>query len=308
MAENEDLGNIALDCYRAAVRDVAFYAIELDKDVTAQYRRELARLETCAGEAPADALPALLRTYRKQTVAYVSRLSRELADSAAGLRQILDFVVEGDGDYETRLRRALARLEAFACSPQAGGLHKALIAAISTVKGGLDEIARRQGSAVAQLMEEIRILHKKIDSMESAASVEVLAAVLARAELEKRIQSQPARAGRLMLLAVAGFREAQAHFDKQVATQLAAGFLKRLYRILPDGSAVGRWSEEEFLILLADEQAAIPPDNILQDQLSGSYACSQDGKTVRPTLQVRISTHVANSLPEAHLPVAFRLQ
>ena len=290
MGEQDELSGLALDCFRAAVRDVAFYAIELDKDVTAHYRQELTRLEAHADGAPAEALPSLLRHYRNQMVAYVSRLSRELSESAASLRQILDSVAQGDGEYEVRMRRSLTRLQEFAGSPESAAVHEGLIAAIRTVRGGLDEIARRQESTISQLMEEIHALHRKIDSMESAASVEVLAAVLTRVELEKRLQSPAAPADGSMLLAVKGILEAQAHFDKQVATQLTAAFLKRLYRILPEGSAVGRWGQEEFLVLLAaGQQSDVPPDSILQDQLSGSYACSQDGKVVRPTLQVRVT-------------------
>ena len=286
-SEIEGLRAVAIDCYRAAVRNVAFYAVELDREVTARYRASLSRLEQNAETADGDSLPALLRDYRGQALVYVNRLCGQIAETAGSLRRILDSLAEGDGDYEGRMRGALARLRALARSEEAADLRGPLLAAAAAIQGGLDEMCRRQEESVARLLEEIRTLHKRIDSLESAASIDMLATLLTRAEMEERMQSPAAPARRLLLLAAAGLRLAETRFDSQVATQLAAAFLKRLHRILPPESAIGRWSDEEFMVMLpAGEEPAAETEKRIEDQLSGSYACARDGKGVRPSLQV----------------------
>ncbi len=192
---SEDLRAVAVECYRAAVRNVAFYAVELDKKVTAGYRESLSQLEARAEMADGEALPALLRDYRGRALAYVNGLCGQITESAGALRRILDSLAEGDGDYEGRMRGALARLRTLARSDDVADLRDPL---------------------------------------------------------------------------------------------LAAGFLKRLHRILPPESAIGRWSDEEFMVLLPlSEEPAAETEKRIESQLSGSYACSRDGKAVRPSLQVR---------------------
>jgi GGDEF domain-containing protein len=287
-ANCDDVRDIAVECFRAAVRNVAFYAIELDKEVTAAFRTALSRLESRAETIDKDALPALLRDYRGRAVAYANRLSSEVEEVAGKLRHILDSLSAGDCDFESRMRNALARLRSLASSADAAGLHDPLLAAAASIQLGLDEIHGSQQEMVERLLEEIRTLHKSIDSLESAVAVDMLSSLLTRGELTKRFQS-PARAPALvLLLTAAGLRLAETRFDGHVATQLAAAFLKRLNRVLPIESTIGRWSEEQFMVLLpATEADTVPAEKLIEEQLSGAYACTQNGKTVRPTLQVR---------------------
>jgi GGDEF domain-containing protein len=285
-AESLDLCGLAVECYRAAVRNVAFYAIELDKEVTAVYRQALSRLEQRAGNVDSEALPDVMRDYHGRAVAYKDRLNREVEEIAGNLRRILDSLAEGDGDYEGRMRGALVRLRLLARSPDTAGVRDTLLAAVAAVQDGLDEIRRAQESVVAHLLEEIRTLHKGIDSLESAASLDILAALLTREEMEKRMHAGAGR--RLLLVEAAGLCVAETNFDSQVATQLAAAFLKRLTLALPPESDVARWSEDRFMVLLAEgREPEADLGKAIETKLSGSYACTQEGKSVRPSLQVR---------------------
>ena len=107
--------------------------------------------------------------------------------------------------------------------------------------------------------------------------------------MEKRLQAAAGRE-RVLLLGTSGLLLAETRFDSHVAAQLAAALLKRLQRILPEGCAVGRWSEEEFVLAMPDSpEAPMWTEKLLEEQLSGSYGCSQEGKSVRPTLQVKVT-------------------
>ena len=287
----DDLSVMALDCFRSAIRNVAFYAVELEKDVTGGYRQSLAKLEASAVSATSIDLPSLMRDYHGQAAAYVSRLCDEMQETASHLGQILDALSDGDADYDSRLRSALARLRSVARSPEIGEIRDPLLAATLMVQEGIEEMRRRQEATVAQLMGEIRSLHKKIDSLESANSLDILGTLLTRAAMEERLPAAP-RGARRLLLTASGLHASQSRFDNQVAAQLTAALLKRLHRLLPAASAVARWGEEEFLVLLPPgADSATLGGKLLEEQLSGSYGCSQEGKSVRPVLQVKASTY-----------------
>jgi len=289
----------ALDCYRAALRHLTHYAIELDGDVTANYRQALSRLAEKAETANSEAAPDLMRDYRGKAAAYVNRLSGELTVTARSLQQILDSLADVDGDYEGRMGSALASLRDAARSPGAGEIGNSLLAASTAIGGCLAEIRQRHETTVSQLLGEIRTLHKRIDQLESAASLDVLTALFTRAELEKRIKSLPTGASGLVLFSLTNLGLVEARFGGPVGEQLAAAFLKRLRRILPAGTAIGRWSEEEFMAILpAPHQPADLTQDVLNEQLSGAYACFEDGKTVRPALQVRTTVLSANQVFE----------
>jgi GGDEF domain-containing protein len=117
--------------------------------------------------------------------------------------------------------------------------------------------------------------------------------------MEKRIEALPAGASRLVLLSLTGLRLAKTRFNGKVQARLTGAFLKRLSAIVPAGAVIGRWSEEEFMIVLpTPQEAAAPTPNAFSEQLSGAYACLKDGKTVRPTLQVRAASLSPNQLSE----------
>lgn len=299
-AEQRQAPENPVDYYRAALGDLSHYAIELEEEVTADYRRALTRLAAEAEAVAPEAAPDVLRDYRGKAAAYVNRLCEELTIATRRLQQILDSLADADGDYEGRVRNALARLREAAQSPEAGEIGGPLLETSAAIQDGLDAIREGHEAAVSQLMAEIQTLHKRIDQLESESSFGLLAALLTRAEMQRRIGELPPGAPRLALLSLTGLQVAEARFGSQVRTQMTAAFLKRLGRFLPAGTVVGRWAEEEFMaILAASQEAAGRVQNALAEQLSGAYVCLLDGKPVRPALQVRATVLRANQVSES---------
>jgi GGDEF domain-containing protein len=139
---------------------------------------------------------------------------------------------------------------------------------------------------------EIRMLHARIDALEAAAAVDLATGIFNRAEMEELIRSAPAGGFRLLLFQVRGLKHADTRFGPLAGAELARAFTKRLKNSLPQNATLGRWSTEEFIALIPgpkDRAAAW-----VTDHLSGTYTCLQDGKTVRPSLQVSVG--VADSL------------
>jgi GGDEF domain-containing protein len=142
---------------------------------------------------------------------------------------------------------------------------------------------------VAQFQVEIRMLHKRIDALEAASSVDQLTKLFNRSEMEERIRTAEG-AFCLLLARASGFRLAELHFSAEVAAELAGAFAKRLRNCLPATATIGRWAREEFIALLPVKKSdAMALAKWVSEQLSGAYSCVHGGKSVRPTLQLTVA-------------------
>ncbi|HWB87001.1 MAG TPA: diguanylate cyclase [Bryobacteraceae bacterium] len=294
---------LALECYRDAIQNAAHYAIELDDQITAphrQYLNALARELTHAGieeiTSSRATLRGLLRDYRDKSAQYINELRQELGNTAHALQEIMDSLSQADGDHESRLRTTLKRIREVASQPEGNRVGPVLLDAAKSIEDSLEEIRKQHQFTISQFLEEVRMLHKRIDSMEAAAAVDRLTDLLNRGETEERIKSAAKGGACLLLLKVRGFRLAATQFDQSVASELAAAFIKRLRGSLPPVTIIGRWSEEEFVAMLTPgktESMAIA--KWIGRHLSGAYVCILNGKAVRPTIQVTVG--LADSHP-----------
>ncbi len=290
------LRQATLECYVVAIRNTAHYAIELEEDVTALHRKYLERV---AGEVAGGAVEALiesrstlrglLRDYRDKAAAFINGLREDLAESARALEEIMGTLAQSDGDHETRIRRALQQLREASGSPGLGALRGAVISAADMIDESLKEIRKQQQLTVSQFQVEIRMLHKRIDGLERAAMIDSLSKLFNRAEMEERIRIC-VESFCLVLMRTGGLRAAERQFGAAVAAELAAAFGKRLRNTLPTDAVTGRWAEECFLAKTSlSKTEAMATAKWISENLSGSYACLKDGKSVRPSLQVHVA-------------------
>lgn len=294
--------DLALDCYVNAVRNVAHYAVEVDPQMASTYRQYLNAL---AGEA-ADGSPevlqesratlrGLLRDYRDKVVEYLAKLRDELAGTAKALQQTLESLNQSDGDHEVHLRGALAKLRSLASSSASGPMRDAIVGATGTIEQSLEQLRKQHQVTVSQFLTEIRMLHKRIDSLEAATSIDDLTKLFTRREMEARIRSLTTGAYCLVLVRAGGLRSAAMQFSPAVAGELAAAFTKRLKNSMPDNAVIGRWGEEDFISVLHLPKAdAMSRGKFVAEHLGGAYVCVQSGKAVRPVLQLRIAVLDSN--------------
>jgi GGDEF domain-containing protein len=287
--------DLALDSYVAAIRNIAFYAVELDPQITALHRKYLEELAAHVSTATPEALAescatvrGLMRDHRDRTSQYLSELQKELTDAVSALEQTLEALGQSDGDHGVQLRSAIAQLRSVSASAGSGA-RATVLAATSTIETSLEQVRKQHQLTVAQFVAEIRILHKRIDGLESAASIDRLTQLFNREEMEARIRGVQAAKITVLLLKAGGLRAAEAQFGREVAEELAGAFTKRLRNSLPPTAVVGRWSEEGFLaILQADLNEVTALAKRIVENLGGAYSCLKAGKTVRPAMHLRV--------------------
>lgn len=285
-----------LDCYLSAIKSCANYAVELDSDATAEYRKYLLSLadDVSSGEMPAvlesrATFRSIVREYRDRGTKYLHGLRDELSSTARALEEILESLSQTDGEHEVRLRSSVHRLRELADSPEGGALGQALRGAASIIEQSVEQMRRQHQLTISQFQMEIRMLHKRIDRLEAIASAQDLTKVLNRAGMESRLREATPGEYCLVLITIRGLHRAETQFGAPVAEELAGAFAKRLGNCLPPNSVISRWSMEEAVVLAQIKQPeAVSLGKWITEHLSGPYVCLSGGKTVRPTLQLNV--------------------
>jgi diguanylate cyclase (GGDEF)-like protein len=288
--------DVAMGCYVDAIRDVAHYTIELEPAIAEPQRKYLNALADDAASGKPEVLSetratlrGLLRDYRDKATHYLSRLREDLDAMARAFEQILGSLGQTDGEAESRLRAALARIRNLARSSEGNAIRTSLLSAADDISEGLEQVRKEHQLTVSQLRVEMGMLHKRIDALEAASSLDQLTELYNRRELEERIRSGP-DAVTLLLARVSGLRLAEIQYRPEVGTELAAAFTKRLRNSLPKSAVLGRWGHEEFVAMLSTSVAETTAlAKSIAEQLSGAYACLMAGKTVRPSLQLTVA-------------------
>ena len=288
-----ELRSVLLDSYLQAIKASAHYAVELDDETTGPHRGYLEALAEGVASGQAEALiesratfRGLLREYRDKASRYLQQLRDELAGMSRALQETLESLAQSDGNHATRLRTTVLGLREIPESDDAGVLRAKMRAAADSIEVSVDQIRKEHQLAVSEFLVEIHMLHARIDALEAAAAVDILTGVFNRAEMEESILSATAGGYHLLLFQVRGLKHADVRFGPQAGEELAGAFVKRLKNSLPQNAKLGRWTIEEFIALVPEPKARAAA--WVTDHLSGTYTCLQDGKTVRPTLHVKV--------------------
>jgi GGDEF domain-containing protein/ElaB/YqjD/DUF883 family membrane-anchored ribosome-binding protein len=234
-------------------------------------------------------LRGLLRDYRDKAATYLCNLRDELSGTARTLEEILDSLGQVDGDHESKLRAALGKLRQVAAAPGNAALGTVISTAADSIEQSLEQVRKQHQLTTSQFLVEIRMLHKRIDDLEAAASIDEIARFATREELADRIRTTPAGQYCLLLVAARGLRRAEVQFGKEVGVALGGAFAKRLRKSLPTSAVIARWGHEEFAAMMTARKAeALASAKWINEHLSGDYACLHSGKNVRPVLQLTV--------------------
>ncbi|MEO8596140.1 MAG: GGDEF domain-containing protein [Candidatus Solibacter sp.] len=285
-----------VDCYSSAIRNVADYAVEFDEELSGPHRRHLNALaaEVASGtvealEGSTATLRGLLRDYRDKSAHYLGGLRDELAGTARTLEEILDSLGQTDGDHEKTLHTAMGKLRQVAAAPANAALKVIISAAVDSIEQSLEQVRKQHQLTNSQFLVEIRMLHKRIDILEAAASGDELARFATREELSNLVRTSKAGQYCLLLISVRGLLRSEVQFGKAVASELAGAFAKRLRNSLHASAVLARWGAEEFAILLNGSKTdALASAKWITEHLSGPYSCMSEGKSVRPSLQLTV--------------------
>jgi GGDEF domain-containing protein len=263
-----ELQRAAMECYRAAIRSAAQYAVEFDDGIAASHRQSLAALASgLRGEVEAPELLATraalgteLCDYHDKASAFLTGLREDLSRKARALDLVADAMAAADGDQEERLQQSLKKLHELSETPEASPLRKVLLAISDQLAEDIERMKQQNSLTFGQLRAEVRKLHNQVESLRSASSKHIFTHLSSRLEMEARISAEM-EAGTpfsLLILKIRNLPLIERQFGRQARVDAMAAFVKCLSKNLPKNAAIGRWSDDQFIgMLTLDRSEAV---------------------------------------------------
>jgi GGDEF domain-containing protein len=295
LEKTHQLRQTALECYLAAIGNMAHYAVDLEPAITGPHRQYLSNLAAELAAASPEALSesratlrGLLRDYRDRAARYLGDLRNQLSSTAQALREMVEGLSQCDADHHEKLRAALLRLRVVANSPEGAPVRAVVGAAADAIEQSLEQMHKQHKFVVSQLQTEMRLLHTRIDTLEAAAYTDEASKLSNRRFLAEYLGATPAEGACFLVLKMSGLAEARARFGPAIADEVVNTFGRRLRNTVPKDAVVGRWAEQDFLAIVP--AAAKPADgNLIKrfaEHLSMPYACMIAGNVVRVPIAV----------------------
>lgn len=293
----ERLQQVTAAHYAMAVRSAAEYAVELDPSDADEFRRHLnalhISLESASTEADLDAVQSSfrgeLRAYRDRADEWLAKVRGELRTAAEAMQTLArDLSTSGSG-HEKRMRKDLDALSAAAGSDDLVELRSAVRSGVASIAHDYAQLRNENLLMEAQLREEIRLLHRAIDTERKAGYTDPVTGAWNRKKCEQRLEELLSFGeGFCVVLAwLSNMKRVQISTSQSVLDEALRCLVKRAAAIAGKDATVSRWSEDEFLVILEmDPALGSVLSGELARQLSTRYAVQEQGASQNLVLRV----------------------
>lgn len=266
-------------------------AIVIDPPETDEYK---ARLRTLAGRLAADTEAQLkleLHSYREAAEKKISHLRTDLASTADAMQQYVTRFSTQDQSQEKLLSTDLERLALIRRMMDITQIHTAIDAVRQSLVDTIEQMKAQNQAIIVQLRDEIRTLHKRLDTPGRRESQP--GTLANRAPFERRIRAkiENQEIFSLYLIRITNWKEAINTNSQDTAQTLVNQIADRLARLLGPDTFTGRWYDGYFAAILAiDKRTAMEGASDLAQQLAGLYQVG--GSMISIRARVAVVDHI----------------
>ena len=293
--------NVALECYGLAIASTEQNVIEVDQEQASLFRAELQALGNQLSEGPTpeqllkiqDRFRDDLHAYRNSTHEQIRQLRKEMD---AALSALEDFAVgttaHGD-DHEKTLKRALKSLEAAAFSGRFEDIRAAVRAASADILSSFAQMRAKNQFTVAQLKDEIRLLHQRIQGGRSSTAL--APETWNRQDIDHRIDEMLKQNTSfcLVLIVLKNLKPLTSRYSGAAVEDALQALQVRLRDSLAGASMLGRWTANQFVAILdVSPSSAMVASREAAQKLAEPYSFTHNG--VPSTLVFQVSAGVVD--------------
>jgi GGDEF domain-containing protein len=292
--------------YAMAIRSSAEYVVELDAAQAAEFRQHLGALQQAAQaacqtedfQAIESSFRGELRDYRDRAQDWLARMRSEMQGTAQALQSLADGLSSTGTDYEQQLNADLQALRNASDGHNLAQIRTTIKSAVASIALSLDQMQRANHLTIAQLHDEIRLLHREMDNERKAFFTDPASGAWNREKMAGRIEELLDR-GEAFCVVIAwlnNFKRTKGKVSQTVIEGALKALVKRAHGLLGRDAMFGRWDEDEFVVIVEAVTArAIAVSTELSQQLSLRYVVQQDG--VSHQLPVRVTTTLVDRSP-----------
>jgi GGDEF domain-containing protein len=284
----EELHRSAVNCYSQALRSIEQNVIELDNNQAAHFRAQLQALRyqlgADAGGRELETIQATFNTelkdYRDKTAEQIKRLRREVQAAAAAVESFAGSITESEVNLESGLKRELSSLTQSAASDDIQVIRTSIRASTAKIGISFQQMRSSNQLAIAQLKDEIRLLHQEVQAARSSptpgASAEGRQPITGHmAEFIKK--NAPFS---VLLVVVRNLDGLQNCYSVGVIDRSLASFQSRFESLLPSSAVLERWATDQFAAILSTASGgAIEMSSEVVGKLSEPFLVQDKGGT-----------------------------
>ena len=296
LEKREGLSKAILECYTMAIDASAHYAVEIDPTLAAEFRAHLSVLEDQSrAVVSADQVRAAqssfrgeLRDYRDKTAAELKKMRQEVENATAAMVIFAETVATNGQNHENEVSTQLHNLELTKKSTSIEEIRSGIGAAVTGIQSSVQLIQRSNQLLVAQLQDEIRVLHKQIEQERRALYTDRASGAWIRQKIDTHIDNllRQNQSFCMLLVSVRNLKRIESQHSRTVLEGTQTALVARFAAITGDNAIIGRWSQDQFVAVLdAAPGYAISLSNEANSKLSGIYTVQENGQAQKVTVQ-----------------------
>ncbi len=301
MERLEKFKRVALECYGLAIASTEKNVIEVDHEQAAVFRGELQALVSQLGEASTpeqvqniqDLFGGELREYRDSTHEQLRRLRKEMDAAVSALEEFAGTAATRGDDHEKALQHALKILDTAAASGRLEAMKAAIRAASADILSSFEQMQTRNQIAVAQLKDEIRLLHQKIQAGRRPLALN--AETWNRQDVDHRIEQMLGQNTSfcLVLIVLRNLKVLSSRYSGGVVEEALESLQVRLRETLGGESMLGRWTANQFVAILnVAPSSAMAVSRDAAQKLTEPYSFNHEG--IKCTLVFQVAAGVVD--------------
>jgi GGDEF domain-containing protein len=261
----EELHRTAVHCYSEALRSSGQHAVELEASESARFRSQIQalrdKLQAHADprqlESVQSSFDAELKDYWDKTRAQIQRLRKDVQAASAAVEAFAGSVTESETRLEHGLKRELQHLSKTASSDDIQEIRGAIHAATAKIGSSIDQMRAGNQLAIAQLKDEIRLLHQEVQAARRAKADPSPEGRAVDNRIDELIRQNTPFS--VLLVVICNFEGLRNCYSANVIASAIRDFEVRFENSLPSSPMVGRWGQDQFAAVLGT-----PPANAME--------------------------------------------
>jgi len=290
-----------LMAYRAALLDMGKSSVQACATIGDEMKHSLAGFEaTLAGNLTPALIAQIQSNVEKELSKWGGRTSDYFKAKASEVKELLivlaktaESVGERDHRYATRFTELTTQLRTIANLEDIAQVRSSLVQRANELKSYVDQMAQESKKSVAQLQAEVSTYETKLKAVEELALRDPLTGLSNRRNVEERLEWRITHQQQfcLIILDLNNFKMVNDTHGHLAGDSLLKQFAQELRGSIRSTDLVGRWSGDEFVIVLdCDLPAAKSQIERMEKWVFGEYPIQAAGG--KGEIKVRIDAAV----------------
>lgn len=300
--ETEAAQRAAAQAFAETAETAAKHVVEVDPDEAHRFRQQVLGLAERLGEKPsADELSAArglfqneLRDYAAKAGVDIRRLKEELSAAAQAMQSFAQGISTSGNEHETVLNREFQLLTRAADDPDVRTVRAAIHETVATVTSSYQELKQAHSLVVAQLRDEIRVLHQERHRQQPLQDSGLTEKRILDSRIEEMLRRR--QAFRLMLVGVP--QPSIKSVPPSVQDRAIQEFVRILRALSPGGDNPAQCSPRLYAVILP-AKGPVPDTTAWQQQLATCHVFQEGGipRTLRVEPRVTAIEYAAGDPP-----------